>query len=112
MDRVDTRNTMSPETEERILERFVDAMLDVQDDLEQADEAQWSQILRDACRREKASRSTERPDLADPRPAWFSLDDRVSCKGKSTVEGSSMGRSRRSRRYRVDEAHHASLDLG
>ncbi len=112
MDRSPTRSPMSPETEERILERIVDAMLDVQDELKQADDDRWSRILRDACQREKAGRSTERPNPTDYRPAWFSLDNRVSCRGKSTVDGSTVGRSRRSRRYRVDEAHHASLDLG
>lgn len=112
MDRTHTPSPMSPETEEQILERIVDAMLGVQDDLQQADDAQWSRILREACQREKAGGQTNTPDLAHAQPAWPSIDNRVSCTCKPTIAGSSVGRSRRPRRYRVDEAHHASLDLG
>lgn len=112
MERTRTPSPMSPETEARILERIVDAMLDVQDDLRQADDDHWSRILKEACQREKADLPTERHSLADSRPAWPLLDNRVSCRCKSTVGGSNVGRSRRSRRHRVDEAHHASLDLG
>jgi hypothetical protein len=45
MDRTQPPSPMSPETEEQILERIVDAMLGVQEELEQADDAQWSRIL-------------------------------------------------------------------
>ncbi len=112
MDRTHTRSPMSPETEAQILERIVDAMLGVQDDLQQADDAQWSHILKEACQREKAGDQTGTTGLAPARPAWPSIDNRVSCRCKPTIGGSNVGRSRRSRWYRVDEAHHASLDLG
>jgi hypothetical protein len=64
MDRTRTGSRLAQDTEVRILARIVDAMLSVQDELAEADDAQWTRILVDACRQEKRSARPQRPVLA------------------------------------------------
>jgi len=64
MNRTRTRRPLSQENETRILARIVEAMLSVQDELEEADGAEWSQILVDACRRKKRSARQRRMQMA------------------------------------------------
>ena len=64
MDRTRIRNRLAQDTEVRILARVVDAMLSVQDELVDADDAEWTRILVDACRHEKRATRPRRPVLA------------------------------------------------
>ncbi|MCL4206299.1 MAG: hypothetical protein KJ000_27770 [Pirellulaceae bacterium] len=64
MNRTRTRRPLSQENETRILARIVETMLSVQDELEEADGAEWSQILVDACQRKKRSARQRRMQMA------------------------------------------------
>jgi hypothetical protein len=64
MDRTRTRRPLSKDNETRILARIVDAMLSAQDELEDADGAEWSRILVDACQRKKRSARQRRMPMA------------------------------------------------
>jgi hypothetical protein len=70
------RTKLTQEMETSILSRIVDAMLAVQDELEDADDGEWSRILVDACRQEKRTgRQQCRPTPA--RPPWTSRRGRI-----------------------------------
>jgi hypothetical protein len=71
------RTKLSQEMETRILSRIVDAMLAVQDELEDADDGQWSRILVDACRQEKRSGGAPCRLSATARPPWTPRRGRI-----------------------------------
>jgi hypothetical protein len=52
------------EQEKMILARFVDALLDARDELQEARGEEWSRILRDSVRRQKRRRHADRYALA------------------------------------------------